>query len=80
MVGTDENMCLTQISQETNLHLKEQMTDWTTKLERRGIKVLHKDNYNLILQTTNLLDTLFYVSGTNRRSIKNIMADDIMDD
>lgn len=56
------------------------MTDWTTKLERRGIKILHKDDNNLILQTTNLLDTLFYVSGTNRRSIKNIMADDVVDD
>ena len=53
--------------------------DWTTKLERRGIKILHKDNNNLVIETTNIIDTLFYVSSTNRRNIKNIMADDVLD-
>lgn len=35
--------------------------DWTTKLAQMGIKVLHKDKEHLVLQTTKLIDTLFYV-------------------
>jgi len=41
-----------------------------------GITILHKDANNLVLQTTKLLDTLFYVSSTNRWRIDRIQPDD----
>jgi hypothetical protein len=50
--------------------------DWTTKLAQRGIKVLHVDDNNLVLETTKLLDTLFYVSSMNRWRIDRIQEDD----
>ena len=53
--------------------------DWTTKLAQKGIKVLHKDKEHLVLQTTNLIDTLFYVQTFGWR-IDNIQADDIIKD
>lgn len=53
--------------------------DWTTKLAQKGIKVLHKDKEHLVLQTTNLIDTLFYVQ-TFGWHIDNIQADDITKD
>lgn len=51
--------------------------DWTRKLAQRGIKVLLHDDNNLVLQTTNLLDTLCYVTSTNRWIINEIIPDDI---
>ena len=53
--------------------------DWTTKLAQKGIKVLHKDKEHLVLQTTNLIDTLFYVQ-TFGWHIDNIQSDDITKD
>lgn len=53
--------------------------DWTTKLAQKGIKVLHKDKEHLVLQTTNLIDTLFYVQ-TFWWHIDDIQADDITKD
>ena len=54
--------------------------DWTTKLAKRGIKVLlHTDDY-LVLQTYNLLDTLGYVTSTNRWTIEELIPDDIIMD
>ena len=50
--------------------------DWTTKLAQRGIKVLHVDDNNLVLETTKLLDTLFYVSSMNKWRIDRIQEDD----
>ena len=45
-----------------------------------GIKVLHKDEDNLVLETTRLLSTLLYVSSTNRWRIDDIQADDFTKD
>ena len=45
-----------------------------------GIKILHKDENNLVLETTKLIDTLFYVSSTNRWRIDRIQADDFYKD
>lgn len=50
--------------------------DWTTKLAQRGIKIIHKDEHNLVLETTKLLDTLFYVSSMNKWRIDRIQEDD----
>ena len=41
------------------------------------IKILHKDEHNLVLETTKLLDTLFYVSSLDRWNIDDIQEDDI---
>ena len=54
--------------------------DWTTKLAKIGIKILHKDENNLVLETTKLIDTLFFVSSTNRWRIDRIQADDFYKD
>ena len=54
--------------------------DWTTKLAQMGIKVLHKDENNLVLETTKLIDTLFYVSSTNKWRIDRIQEDDFYKD
>ena len=51
--------------------------DWTTKLAQRGIKVILHDEDNLVLETINLLDTLCYVSSTNRWTLDEIIPDDI---
>lgn len=50
--------------------------DWTKKLAQRGIKVLLHDDENLVLETINLLDTLFFVSSTNRWILNEIIPDD----
>jgi hypothetical protein len=63
--------------QEINLHLKELTMDWTTKLAQRGIKVLLHDEENLVLETTNLLDTLCFVTSTGRWIINEIIPDDV---
>ncbi|MEE1071673.1 MAG: hypothetical protein U0L26_04675 [Cellulosilyticum sp.] len=63
--------------QEINLHLKELMMDWTTKLAKRGIKILLHDEENLVLETINLLDTLCFVTSTGRWIINEIIPDDI---
>ena len=54
--------------------------DWTKKLAIMGIIILHKDANNLVLQTTKLMDTLFYVSSTNRWRIDSIQPDDYYKD
>lgn len=41
-----------------------------------GIKVLHKDENNLVLETTKLIETLFFVSSLNRWHINMIQEDD----
>lgn len=41
-----------------------------------GIKVLHKDEHNLVLQTTKLMDTIFFVSSLNRWKLDSIQEDD----
>lgn len=41
-----------------------------------GIKVLHKDENNLVLETTKLIDTLYFVSSLNRWRIDYIQEDD----
>lgn len=64
------------IYQEINLHSKELTMDWTTKLAKRGIKVLLHDDNNLVLQTYNLLDTLCYVTSTKRWIIDELIPDD----
>ena len=51
--------------------------DWTRKLEQRGIKVILHDEDNLVLETTNLLDTLCYVTSTGRWIINEIIPDDV---
>ena len=63
--------------QEINLHLKELTMDWTNKLAQRGIKILLHDEENLVLETINLLDTLCFVSSTDRWIINEIIPDDI---
>lgn len=50
--------------------------DWTTKLEQRGIKILLHDEENLVLETISLLDTLFFVSSTNRWILNEIIPND----
>lgn len=54
--------------------------DWTTRLAKMWIKVIHKDEHNLVLETTKLLDTLFFVSSLNRWHINMIQEDDIYRD
>lgn len=44
------------------------------------IKILHHDDDNLVLETTNLLDTLFFVSSLWRWHIERIQDDDIIND
>ena len=51
--------------------------DWTRKLAQRGIKVILHDEDNLVLETTNLLDTLCYVTSTGRWIINEIIPDDV---
>lgn len=51
--------------------------DWKSKLAQRGIKVILHDEDNLVLETTNLLDTLCYVTSTNRWIINEIIPDDV---
>lgn len=51
--------------------------DWTRKLEQRGIKVILHDEDNLVLETTNLLDTLCFVASTGRWRINEIIPDDV---
>lgn len=51
--------------------------DWTTKLAQRGIKVILHDEDNLVLETTNLLDTLCFVTSTGRWIINEIIPDDV---
>lgn len=51
--------------------------DWKTVLAKRGIKILLKDEENLVLETYNLLDTLCYVTSTGRWIINEIIPDDI---
>ena len=51
--------------------------DWTRKLEQRGIKVILHDEDNLVLETTNLLDTLCFVTSTGRWIINEIIPDDV---
>lgn len=51
--------------------------DWTRKLEQRGIKVILHDDDNLVLETTNLLDTLCFVTSTGRWIINEIIPDDV---
>ena len=51
--------------------------DWTNELAKRGIKVLLQDNDTLVLQTYNLLDTLCYVTSSNRWIIDELIPDDI---
>ena len=51
--------------------------DWTNKLAQRGIKILLHDEENLVLETINLLDTLCFVSSTDRWIINEIIPDDI---
>lgn len=51
--------------------------DWKTKLKQRGIKILLHDEENLVLETINLLDTLCFVSSTDRWIINEIIPDDI---
>lgn len=51
--------------------------DWNKTLASWWIKVLHKDEHNLVLETTKLLDTLFFVSSLNRWRIGRIQEDDI---
>ena len=63
--------------QEINLHSEELTMDWTTKLAKRGIKILLHDEENLVLETFNLLDTLCYVTSTGRWIINEIIPDDI---
>jgi len=50
--------------------------DWTRELAKRGIKVLLHDDNTLVLETFNLLDTLCYVTSSNRRTIQEIIPDD----
>ena len=54
--------------------------DWTTELAKRGIKVLLHDNDTLVLQTYNLLDTLCYVTSSNRWIIDELIPDDFYRD
>lgn len=63
--------------QEINLHSKELTMDWTTKLAQRGIKIILHDEDNLVLETTNLLDTLCFVTSTGRWIINEIIPDDV---
>ena len=63
--------------QEINLHSKELTMDWTTKLAKRGIKILLQDEENLVLETFNLLDTLCFVTSTGRWIINEIIPDDV---
>jgi hypothetical protein len=51
--------------------------DWTRKLEQRGIKVILHDEDNLVLETTNLLGTLCFVTSTGRWIINEIIPDDV---
>ena len=51
--------------------------DWTNKLAQRGIKVILHDKDNLVLETTNLLDTLCFVTSTGRWIINEIIPDDV---
>ena len=51
--------------------------DWTNELAKRGIKILLKDEENLVLETYNLLDTLCYVTSTGRWRINELIPDDI---
>lgn len=51
--------------------------DWKTILAQRGIKILLHDEENLVLETINLLDTLCFVSSTDRWIINEIIPDDI---
>ena len=51
--------------------------DWTNKLAQRGIKVILHDEDNLVLETTNLLDTLCFVTSTGRWIINEIIPDDV---
>ena len=51
--------------------------DWTNKLAQRGIKVILHDEDNLVLETYNLLDTLCYVTSSNRWIIDELIPDDI---
>lgn len=51
--------------------------DWTTKLAQRGVKVILHDEDNLVLETTNLLDTLCFVTSTGRWIINEIIPDDV---
>ena len=60
-----------------NLHLRKQTMDWTTKLAKRGIKILLQDEENLVLETFNLLDTLCFVTSTGRWIINEIIPDDV---
>ena len=63
-----------------NLHLRKQTMDWTTKLAKRGIKILFQDEENLVLETYNLLDTLCYVTSSNRWIIDELIPDDFYRD
>ena len=71
------NLHLELTMQEINLHLKELTMDWTNKLAQRGIKVILHDEDNLVLETTNLLDTLCFVTSTGRWMINEIIPDDV---
>lgn len=51
--------------------------DWKSKLAQRGIKVILHDEDNLVLETTNLLDTLCFVTSTGRWIINEIIPDDV---
>lgn len=53
--------------------------DWNKKLLQMWIKVLHKDEHHLVLETTKLLNTLIFVSWLNRWKIEKIQEDDIYD-
>ena len=54
--------------------------DWTRELAKRGIKVLLHDDNTLVLETYNLLDTLCYVTSSNRWIIDELIPDDIYRD
>lgn len=54
--------------------------DWTNELAKRGIKVLLHTDECLVLETYNLLDTLCYVTSTNRWTIDDLIPDDIYRD
>ena len=51
--------------------------DWKTLLAQRGIKIILHDEDNLVLETTNLLDTLCFVTSTGRWIINEIIPDDV---
>lgn len=44
------------------------------------IKVLFKDDHNLVLETIKTIDTLFFVSSTNRWKLDRMESDDVYKD